>query len=161
MPDTRFISRNPLDLLMEEHDLLSSLLSAHEDLSPAQEREKNGLVRRIQDEIGRHIGIDEALFFPTLLELKEPEIHERVGEALAEHRMLEARLGDLRRAAPGGPSDLAFDVLKSLADRHLAYEQKEVLPLASRLPRVTLHQLGLEIEERRLKENRGQDEEDG
>ena len=50
--------------------------------------------------------------------------------------------------------DLVVDVLKSLADRHLASEEKEVFPLASKLPTVTLHQLGLEIEERRTRENR-------
>jgi hypothetical protein len=153
MSDTRVVSRNPVDLLMEEHDLLSSLLCAYADLSPTQAREKKCLVRRIEEEIDRHVGTEEALFYPTLLELGDPEIHERVGEAMAEHRMLEARAGDLRRAAPGGQTDLVVDVLKSLADRHLAFEQKEVLPLASRLPRVTLNQLGLEIEERQMRED--------
>ena len=154
MPDTRVISRNPVDLLREEHDLLSSLLTAYEDLSWAQGSERVSLVRRIEGEIDRHIGLEEALFYPTLLELRDPQIHERVGEAMAEHRMLEARVGDLRRADPGGQTDLVIDVLKSLADRHLAFELKEILHLASRLPRVTLNQLGLEIEERRMKEHR-------
>lgn len=152
MSDTRVISRSPFDLLTEEHQLLSSLLSAVQDLSPIQVREKAALLRRIDEEISRHIGTEEALFYPTLLELQDPEIHERVGEAMAEHRMLEARCGDLRRARPGGQADLTLDVLKSLVDRHLAYEQAEVLPLASKLERVTRNQLGLEIEERRMRE---------
>jgi len=154
MSDTRVISRSPVDLLTEEHQLLASLLSAAEDLSPAQGRENAALLRRIDEEISRHIGTEEALLYPTLLELKNAEIHERVGEAMAEHRMLEARSGDLKRAAPGGKADLTLDVLKSLVDRHLAYEQREILPLASKLERVTLNQLGLEIEERWMREDR-------
>ena len=154
MSDTRLISRSPVDLLTEEHQLLSGLLDAVQGLSPAQVREKTALIRRIDEEISRHIGTEEALFYPTLLELKDPGIHERVGEAMAEHRLLEARSGDLRRARPGGQTDLTLDVLKSLVDRHLEYEQKEVLPLASKLERVTLNQLGLEIEERRMREDR-------
>jgi hemerythrin-like domain-containing protein len=154
MSDTRVISRNPIDLLMEDHDLLSSLLSAYEDLSPTQSREKISLIRRIQDEIGRHIGTEEALFYPTLLELNDPKIRDYVDEAMAEHRKLESRVDELRRDGPGGQMDLVVDVLKSLADRHLAYEEKEVFPLASKLPRAALNQLGLEIEERRMRENR-------
>jgi len=67
--------------------------------------------------------------------------------------MLEARAGDLRRTGPGAKADLTMNVLKSLIERHLAYEQAEVLPLASKLERVTLNQLGLEIEERRMRED--------
>src|SRR5690349_20860355 len=122
MSDTRVISRSPVDLLADEHHLLSSLLAAAQDLSPIQVREKASLIRRIDEEISRHIGTEEALFYPTLLELKDPGIHERVGEAMAEHRLLEARSGDLRRARPGAETDLTLDVLKSLVDRHLAYE---------------------------------------
>jgi hypothetical protein len=153
MSDTRVISRTPVDLLTEAHDLLSSLLRAYGELSPIQGRERASLLRRIEDEVGRHIGTEEALLYPTILELKDPRIHERVAEAMAEHRLLEARLADLRRAGTDAETELAFDVLKSLADRHLAYERKEVLPLASKLPRVTLNQLGLEIEERRTRED--------
>ncbi len=153
MSNTRFISRNPVDLLTEENDLLSSLLRAYRDLSPVRGREKVSLLRRIEDEIGRHIGTEEALLYPTILQLKDPQIHERVAEAMAEHRLLEARLAELRRSGSGAETELVFDVLKSLADRHLAYERKEVLPLASKLPHVTLNQLGLEIEERRTREN--------
>lgn len=153
MSDTRVIARSPVDLLMGEHELLSNLLAVYEDLAPVQVREKAALIRRIDEEIGRHIGTEEALFYPTLLELKDPEIHERVREAVAEHRMLEARAADLRRTGPGAKADLTMNVLKSLIERHLAYEQAEVLPLASKLERVTLNQLGLEIEERRMRED--------
>jgi len=154
MSDTRAISRSPVDLLTEEQDLLASLLSAYRDLAPIQGREKASLLRRIEDEIGRHIGAEEALLYPALLELKDPKIHERVAEAVAEHGLLEARIADLHRAGAGAQTELAFDVLKALADRHLSYEREEVLPLTSKLPRVTLKQLGLEIEERRMREDR-------
>ena len=153
MSDTRLISRSPVELLRREHELLSNLFAAYEEFAPEQVREKAQIVRRIDEEIARHIGTQEALFYPTLLELKDPGIHELVGEAMAEHRMLEARAGDLRRARPGTETELSIDILKTLVQRHLAYEQAEVLPLASRLGRVTLNQLGLEIEERWMKED--------
>ena len=106
------------------------------------------------EEVDRHIGTEESLFYPTLLELRDPVLHERVAEVLAEHRQMEALIDDLRRSHPGAKADLVLDVLRSLVDRHTAYEQKELFTFASRLPRVTRNQLGLEIEERRWREER-------
>ncbi|MBV8879135.1 MAG: hemerythrin domain-containing protein [Planctomycetaceae bacterium] len=154
MSDTRVISRHPVDLLIEEHELLSSLLTAYEDLSPTQVREKTHLINRIEDEISRHVGTEEALFYPTILELKDPAVHERISEVLAEHRQMETMGGDLRRLQPGASRDLAVDVLKSLVERHISLEQREIFPQASKLERVTINQLGLEIEERRMREDR-------
>lgn len=154
MSDTRLLSRHPADLLTEEHELLASLLAAYEDLSPTQIREKNHLAERIEDEVGRHVGTEESLFYPALLELRDPAIHDRVAEALSEHRQLETLAGDLRRAKPGPAADLIVDVLRSLVDRHVTLEQKEIFPFTSRFERATLSQLGLEIEERRMREDR-------
>lgn len=154
MSDTRILARHPVDLLTQQHDLLTSLLAAYEDLSPAQLRERGDLIRRIEEEVDRHIGTEESLLYPTLLELKDPVLHERVSEVLAEHRQMETLVDDLHRSRPGKAADLALDVLRSLVERHTAYEQKDVFPFASRLERVTLNQLGLEIEERRWREDR-------
>jgi hemerythrin-like domain-containing protein len=154
MSDTRVISRSPVDLLTAEHHLFASLLEDYEHLPPMQVSERTELIRRIEEEVDRHIGTEESLFYPTLLELKDPVLHERVAEVLAEHRQMEALIDDLRRSHPGAKADLVLDVLRSLVDRHTAYEQKELFPFASRLPRVTRNQLGLEIEERRWREDR-------
>lgn len=154
MSDTRLLSRHPVDLLVEEHELLASLVAAYEDLSPTQVREKSDLAARIEDEIGRHIGIEESIYYPAMLELKDERLHERVAEALSEHRRMETLGGDLRRARPGAAADLVVNVLRSLVDRHLALEQQDIFPYTSRFERPTLSQLGLEIEERRMREDR-------
>jgi len=150
MSDTKFISRHPVDQLVEQHELLSSLLVVFEDLSPSQRPEREDLLRRIDEEIDRHIGTQEAIFYPTLLELKDPALHDRVREAMTEHRRLESLATDLRHGDAN--TDLTVNVLRALVDRHQLYEQEEIFPQAFRLPRVTLNQLGLEIEERRWRE---------
>jgi hemerythrin-like domain-containing protein len=152
MSDTRLISRSPVNLLMDEHQLLGSLLEAYEGLAPEQMMEKARLTRKIDDEVGRHIGTEESLFYPTLLELKDSRVHERVAEALAEHRVLEALAENLRKAGPGAARDSAVRTLHSHVSRHLDFEEQEVFPFSWGLPGITLNQMGLEIEERRTRE---------
>jgi hemerythrin-like domain-containing protein len=152
MSDTRLISRSPVNLLMDEHQLLGGLLEAYEGLAPEQMMEKARLTRKIDDEVGRHIGTEESLFYPTLLELKDSRVHERVAEALAEHRALEALAENLREAGPGAARDSAVRTLYSHVSRHLDFEEQEVFPFSWGLPGITLNQMGLEIEERRTRE---------
>jgi hemerythrin-like domain-containing protein len=152
MSDTRLISRSPVNLLTEEHELLSSFLDAYADLSARQTGEQSELLQRIEEEVGRHIGIEESLFYPTLLELKDPRVHERVAEALTEHRVLESLVSTLRNAEPGPERRSALSTLRTTATRHMDYEELEVFPFCWGLPGITLNQLGLAIEERRTQE---------
>src|SRR5882672_4014880 len=151
MSDTRTISRSPIELLMREHELLNGLLEAYEDLIPAQIQEKEELGRRIQEEIFRHVGTEEALFYPTLMELKDTRIHELIGEVLAEHRELEALAAELQKAGPGPKANLIVTMIRPRAAHHMKNEELEVFPFAWGLPRETLNQMGLEMEERRTR----------
>lgn len=152
MSDTRLISRSPVTLLTEEHELLGSLLEAYDDLAPEQTAEQLDLLQRIDEEIARHIGTEEALFYPTLLELRNPRIRERVAEALAEHRVLESVAMNLRESESGRERDAAVKSLRNHVLRHMDFEELEVFPFSLDLPAVTLNQMGLEIEERRTRE---------
>lgn len=152
MSDTRLISRSPVTLLTEEHELLGSLLEAYEDLAPEQTAEQVDLLQRIDEEIGRHIGTEEALFYPTLLELRNSLVRERVAEALAEHRAMETAVAKLRDSESGRERDAAVRALRAQALRHMDFEELEVFPFSLDLPAVTLNQMGLEIEERRTRE---------
>ena len=160
MSDTRVISRRPTHLLLQEHELLGSLIEAFQDLAPSQVQEKTVLFRRIEEEIGIHVGTEEALFYPTLLELKDPEIHSRVREALADHRALETLVADLRRVQSQSTFDLLMKALQARAVRHLEFEERKIFPFASKLPRVAQSQLGLDIEERQMHEEGGPDEQE-
>jgi hemerythrin-like domain-containing protein len=152
MSDTRLISRSPVNLLTEEHELLSGLLDAYADLSSEQTGEQSELLGRIEEELARHIGTEEALFYPTLLELKDPRVHERVTEALTEHRVLESLVSTLRNADSGPERRSALSTLRTTATRHMDYEELEVFPFCWGLPGITLNEIGLEIEERRTQE---------
>lgn len=152
MSDTRVISRSPITLLTEEHELLGSLLEAYDDLAPEQTAEQVDLLQRIDEEISRHIGTEEALFYPSLLELKDPRVRERVSEALAEHRVLEAIAMNLREADSGREREAALRSLRIHMYRHMDFEELEVFPFCWGLPIVTQNQIGLEIEERRTRE---------
>jgi hemerythrin-like domain-containing protein len=153
MSDSRVISRNPVDLLSQEHEKFASLLAAYRDLAPEQAIEKADLFRRIDEELRHHVGTEELLFYPTLTGLDTPGLRERVGEALQQHRLLEELLTGLRRAEPGVPFDRAMSDFRIRVERHLDFEEREVFPRASRLPRVTINQLGLEIEERQMRDD--------
>lgn len=155
MSDTRVISRRPTHLLLQEHELLGSLIEAYQDLAPSQVLERSGLFRRIEEEIGHHVGTEEALFYPALLELKDPELHSRVREALADHRALETLVGDLHRVQSEGTFDLLMKAFLGCAVRHLEFEERKIFPFAAKLPRVAQTQLGLDIEERQMHEEGG------
>jgi len=152
MSDTRLISRSPVNLLTEEHELLSGLLDAYADLSTEQTGEQSELLQRIEEEVARHIGTEESLFYPALLEMKNARVHELVAEALTEHRVLESLVSTLRNAESGPERRSALSTLRTTATRHMDYEELEVFPYSWGLFGIMFNQLGLEIEERRTQE---------
>ncbi len=150
MSDTSLISHHPTVLLVNEHELLGSLLDAYQDLSPGQVREKGDLFQRIQEELSRHIRTEEAIFYPALLESTDPRIPAPVEEVFSQHRALESLSANLSRMGPGENFDLLLAVLRSKTTAHMEFEERNVFPLTRLLPRVSLTQLGLEIEERQM-----------
>ena len=157
MSESRVIARNPVDLLSHEHLLLESLLDAYQELDSRQVQQKKELFRRIEHEVSDHIRTEELLLYPTLMKLEDALARELVARALEAHRRIECVLADLR--GPGSEPTLdgrGMALLRNYTRWHMEFERKEIYPLASRLPHVTLNQLGLELEMRLFKEGTAQ-----
>lgn len=103
-----------------------------------------GLGRAIQAALELHRSDQEADLFPALLESMAGSdavcIRQMAAELTAEHRALDAQWrrthaaldAALRDAGTHAPS-AEVDALASLCERHLAFEEAELLPMAERL----------------------------
>ena len=99
-------------------------------------------IDRYEIELANHMEIEEQVLFPACPEMPLS------AELIAEHRRLEALIGQLR-AAPTAAVLLEFSELLSA---HIRREEREFFEQAQKvLPRETLDRLGAEIDRRAVR----------
>lgn len=117
-----------IDELTREHDLVINLMG---EVRPARARgdaaEMAELARQIAAVLGPHTEVEEQGLFPALT----PDFPDHVAMLEAEHRRVEAALGE---AAAGTPADPAwparFAEALALLREHIFKEQDGVFPAA-------------------------------
>ncbi|VTU23216.1 hemerythrin domain-containing protein [Variovorax sp. PBL-E5] len=137
------------DRLRQQCASLRSLAHRLDEPDAAQERESirtalNALSQAFQVTLEWHRSDQEVDLFPALLESMAGSdavcIRQMADDLTAEHRALEARWHRVRAAldavAEGGNAGMPsaeVDALASLCERHTAFEDAELLPMAERL----------------------------
>lgn len=117
-----------IDELTREHDLVVDLIAdvraAHRDHDVPR---MAGLARRIAAVLGPHTVVEEQGLFPALA----GEFPDHMAALRAEHRRVEAVLGEAAAVTPADPAwpDRFMDVLAMLRD-HILKEQDGVFPAA-------------------------------
>ena len=129
----------PDDFLLERGRLLRDLAASLRD-TPAR------TAPALREALRLHGLIEERLCFPSLLAAGVPEAKNVVAAAREALAGLSRGLDGL----PGSDSPQQPRIAAELASRvaaYAAFEQRRLVPLLARLPAVTLHEMGLEIQE--------------
>jgi len=136
----------PAELLIHDHFRLKDLFAEYEQLVPGERDRKTAVVRKIDEELRRHVRIEEQLLYPNLLSLKSRAVEELVRTARSEHKALLSASRDLLEA----PDDLRDRMVKhlfKLVDLYAGFEEKRLLPWVDALPVVTLRTMAHGMEE--------------
>lgn len=127
-----------LQYLILEHESHKQLLNQiPDDLT---------LYTSFRQELIHHVNMEEAVFYPNLLRVKELE--SIVREAWEEHNLIMQLLQELDDLSQNDPTWLAkFEVLKKLLLLHIDEEEKELFPkIRSRASREFLYDVGEQME---------------
>jgi hemerythrin-like domain-containing protein len=117
-----------IDELTREHDLVIDLMgrarAAHAGADTAQMAE---LARQIAAVLGPHTQVEEQGLFPALA----PDFPDHVASLEAEHRRVEAALGEAAAGTPANPAwPSRFTEALTLPREHIFKEQDGVFPAA-------------------------------
>ena len=118
-----------LDMLKKDHQTVTKLFQRFKDQENA--RMRNGVVRKICDELDVHARVEEELFYPAVAQAGDAELDRMVGEARQEHEQVKQQVQTLREAVDGGEADDLAGRVASLqqdVEHHVTEEEGEMFP---------------------------------
>ena len=132
---------DPIQLLKKQHREVESLFKKVEKAENASERRE--LLRRIAQDLGLHMKIEEEMFYPAVRQLDTKKAEEMVLESYEEHGVVKLVLEQLPKVDPEDERFHAkMTVLQELIEHHVEEEEKEMFKLARRLDDEDLEELG-------------------
>jgi hemerythrin superfamily protein len=140
MSDTRLLSANPADLLMQDHDRIRHLFAEHARSEHSETRQQ--LFRQIRQELGLHGAIEQKYIYPLLK-----------GGLLAiaeDHAAIEGLLEKLSQMNVGEKSyDALMKLLEENFTLHAAVEERDLFPQLERLSPLSRQELTPKLENAR------------
>src|SRR5512133_1313682 len=120
-----------IQFILRDHRELERLFKEHERAERAEERDRQGeVVRHLVRELSVHAAIEEQFVYPAL---REARADTRVLDALEEHHAVKLTLAELEDPPPTNARFGAkVRLLAENVRRHLAEEERELLPLLER-----------------------------
>lgn len=113
------------DMLRKDHKKVKGLFKKFEKTNKAQEKQQ--IVETALMELEIHAELEEKIIYPAIRpKLKDDDL---MDEALEEHHVVHAVIGELKKMKPGDDRyDAKFTVLGELCKHHIKEEEKEMLP---------------------------------
>ena len=137
---------NAIELLKEDHDRVSALF---EKVKANEGGDNTDLFKQIKEELDVHAHIEEAIFYPRLIEEGDEELQKIVKEGIEEHRQVKMFLRELDSLANDSEKfEPKITVLMEDVEHHVQEEEGEMFQMVeSQFDEETLETLGSEMEE--------------
>ncbi|MGI8591177.1 MAG: hemerythrin domain-containing protein [Nakamurella sp.] len=131
-------------LLIEDHQVLRSLLAQLQESTSNQVQQRRELLDRLLFELDVHVHIEDELFYPAVR-----EVSPLFGIAHAEHRQIDDQVGVLFRTDPAG-NDFQVEarMFAETVEHHAGEEEQEMFPQSHALGEAALESLGQQMAER-------------
>jgi hemerythrin superfamily protein len=143
-------------LLKKDHQTVKELFHRYENAGEQAITTKQSLFDRLRYELTLHADIEEALFYPALREMRQPDSEEALREAIEEHRLSRQLLEELTGMnVADGQFGAKMKVLSDNVLRHADQEERILFPLAMKLGTPRLEELSAEIERMRRERTGG------
>jgi iron-sulfur cluster repair protein YtfE (RIC family) len=132
------------DLLKKQHEEVSALFKR---IERAHGRDKTKLFDQLAANLVAHDAIEREIFYPACE--KRMGMTDELGEAIAEHGLVEFGLHRADSARGEDSFDYQLSVLKEIVEHHVEEEEEEFFPKVERaLGAGRLEELGEQMEER-------------
>jgi hypothetical protein len=132
------------DLLKKQHEEVSALFKK---ISKARGRDKTKLFDELAANLVAHDAIEREIFYPACE--KHMGMTDELGEAIAEHGLVEFGLHKADAARGEDTFDYQVTVLKEIVEHHVEEEEEDFFPKVERaLGAGRLEELGERMEER-------------
>lgn len=117
------------DMLRKDHKKVKDLFKKFEKTTKAQEKQQ--IVETALMDLEVHAELEEKLIYPAIRpKMKDEDL---MDEALEEHHVVHAVIGELKKMKPGDERyDAKFTVLGELCKHHIKEEEEEMLPKAEK-----------------------------
>ena len=141
---------NAIDLLTVDHRVVDSYFQKVKAKEDANHRET---YKKIQFELDAHAHIEEAIFYPYLLEHGDKELKKIVREGIEEHRQVKLFLAELDELSGDNERFKAkLKVLMEDVDHHVQEEEDEMFAMVEdQIPREVLEKLGTQMEKEKAR----------
>jgi hemerythrin-like domain-containing protein len=137
-------------LLTEDHKQVKALFHDYEKLSDNAHKRRQQVVERVFHELEVHTKIEEEFFYPAMRAKADDEGQDMVSEACEEHHVVDVLMSEMKQLEPDNPEYAAkFSVLMENVEHHADEEEKELFPLAKKLLRDELDDMGQQMERRK------------
>jgi len=136
---------NAIDLLKEDHDKVEKLF---EQFKANEEGDNAGLAQQIIEELEAHTHIEEAIFYPRLIEEGDEELKSIVEEGIEEHRQVKMFLNEMRNLSDGSDKlNAKLKVVVEDVEHHVEEEEGEMFSMVEdQFDEDVLNALGAEME---------------
>lgn len=137
---------NALELLKEDHDRVASLF---EKIKANEDGDNTDIFEQIKAELDVHAHIEEAIFYPRLLEDGDEELKDIVKEGIEEHRQVKMFLRELDSLADDSEKfKPKIKVLMEDVEHHVQEEEGEMFQMVrNQFDESLLREMGAELEE--------------
>lgn len=136
---------NALELLKADHEVVAELF---EKVKASEDGQHPQIFAKIKAELDVHAHIEEAIFYPKLLEEGDEELTEIVREGIEEHRQVKMFLTELAALTDGSDKfEAKLTVLMEDVEHHVEEEEGEMFPLVEdQFDEEMLEELGAALE---------------
>lgn len=137
---------NAIELLKVDHDRVEALF---EKVKANEDGDNTETFKTIKEELDAHAHIEEAIFYPRLMEDGDEDLKKIVMEGIEEHRQVKMFLRELDNLADDSEKfQPKIKVLMEDVEHHVEEEEGEMFELVrSQFDESVLDELGAEMEE--------------
>ncbi len=141
---------NAIELLKADHKVVDRLF---QKVEATEEAEHPALFEQIKAELEVHTHIEEAIFYPKLIEDGDKELSDLTKEGLEEHHVVKVFLREISALAEESDKfDPKLTVLMENVKHHVMEEEGEMFKMVGeQFDEAVLEQMGAEMEAEKAK----------
>jgi hemerythrin-like domain-containing protein len=146
------MAMNAIEMLKEDHEKVKKLLNELTDTTPKDERKREQLLEKIEQELLVHTKLEEEIFYPAFRAAGDEKHEVMFYEAVEEHRAVEKLvLPDLKKIKSASEKFSGrAKVLKELVEHHIEEEEEELFAKSEKsMDAETLDELGKQMRQRK------------
>ena len=142
-------TRDAISLLKDDHRKVESLF---EKVKSNENGNNVATFKKIKEELDVHAHIEEAIFYPHLMDKGDKELKKIVREGVEEHAQVKDLLTDLDGMSDSPTFKAKLKVLMENVEHHVEEEEDEMFPMVEdQIPEETLVRLGSLMQAEKVK----------